>query len=275
MEHVCRRGSADALDDELKYLSDLDAARLHASYGLFRVIVWAIPILGFLGTVIGITMMLGGASNMANGGDQASMLEIFQGLGLEVRHHGPGLDVLDGVDVRPFLASSGRRPRLLEQVDRACKSELAGRFAACPPAPTASWLPPADGRNDGASDRDRSCRRQAELWQAAVEAAARQWAEMAEAAGGQVKARDVGGGRRAWPDRPRCSSGPSRPPARSCGSKTALNHNLAALAGAKHFEQTVLSLAAAVNMLSARLAESPTPAVPIRLEGLRRSAHAA
>jgi hypothetical protein len=54
----------------------------------------------------------------------------------------------------------------------------------------------------------------------------------------------------------------------------ALNSNLAALAGAKHFEQTVLSLAAAVNMLSARLAET-TPAAPIKLEPLRRTAHAA
>jgi hypothetical protein len=53
----------------------------------------------------------------------------------------------------------------------------------------------------------------------------------------------------------------------------ALNRNLAALAGAKHFEQTVLSLAAAVNMLSARLAESPN--APIRLEPTRRSVHAA
>ena len=42
----------------------------------------------------------------------------------------------------------------------------------------------------------------------------------------------------------------------------ALNRNLAALAGAKHFEQTVLSLAAAVNMLSARLAETPNAAAP-------------
>ncbi len=55
----------------------------------------------------------------------------------------------------------------------------------------------------------------------------------------------------------------------------ALNRNLAALAGAKHFEQTVLSLAAAVNMLSARLAETPNAAAPIRLEPMRRTAHAA
>ena len=67
LEHVCRQGSAESLDNELKYLSDLDAARLHSSYALFRVIVWAIPILGFLGTVIGITMMLTGAANWPRG----------------------------------------------------------------------------------------------------------------------------------------------------------------------------------------------------------------
>ncbi len=58
LQHVRRHGSAETLDDELKYLSDIDAGRLHTGYGLFRVIVWAIPILGFLGTVIGITMAL-------------------------------------------------------------------------------------------------------------------------------------------------------------------------------------------------------------------------
>jgi len=54
----------------LKYLSDLDAAHAQAGYGLFRVIVWAIPITGFLGTVIGITMMLTGAAQIGSSGDQ-------------------------------------------------------------------------------------------------------------------------------------------------------------------------------------------------------------
>ena len=49
----------------------------------------------------------------------------------------------------------------------------------------------------------------------------------------------------------------------------ALNRNLTTLAGARHFEQTALSLAAAVNMLSARLAETPH-AAPIKLEPMRR-----
>ena len=50
-----------------------------------------------------------------------------------------------------------------------------------------------------------------------------------------------------------------------------LNRNLSALAGAKHFEQTVMSLAAAVNLLSARLAESPAAG---RADSARRPAAA-
>jgi hypothetical protein len=54
----------------------------------------------------------------------------------------------------------------------------------------------------------------------------------------------------------------------------ALNHNLAALGGAKHFEQTVLGLAATINLLNARLSESSS-APPIHLEPTRRVAKAA
>ena len=52
--------AADHLDDELKYLSDLDVERSHDGYALVRIIIWATPMLGFLGTVIGISEALGG-----------------------------------------------------------------------------------------------------------------------------------------------------------------------------------------------------------------------
>jgi biopolymer transport protein ExbB/TolQ len=55
LDLVVRTGSAEGLQDHLKYLSDLDAARAAQSYGLVRFVIWAIPIMGFLGTVIGIT----------------------------------------------------------------------------------------------------------------------------------------------------------------------------------------------------------------------------
>ena len=58
LDLVVRTGEADSLEDHLKYLSDLDAARAAQSYGLVRFVIWAVPIMGFLGTVIGITELL-------------------------------------------------------------------------------------------------------------------------------------------------------------------------------------------------------------------------
>jgi len=54
-----------------------------------------------------------------------------------------------------------------------------------------------------------------------------------------------------------------------------LNRNLAALGGAKHIEQTVSGLAAAIHLLNARLAESPAVPSSIQLQSNRASAHAA
>jgi hypothetical protein len=116
--------------------------------------------------------------------------------------------------------------------------------------------------------------RQAELWRSSVESAGRQWAEMTQSAGGELKkAMTAATGK---------LTGGVEVLGRAVEAagqvvrlEDALNHNLAALAGAKHFEQTVLSLAAAVNMLSARLAESPGLSAPIKLEPARRPAQAA
>ena len=47
------------LENDLKSLSDADADRQHDSYSLLRIIHWAMPMLGFLGTVLGISQTLG------------------------------------------------------------------------------------------------------------------------------------------------------------------------------------------------------------------------
>src|SRR5438270_597962 len=43
-------------------LADADAEGLETSYGLVKIITWAIPILGFLGTVLGITKAIAGVN---------------------------------------------------------------------------------------------------------------------------------------------------------------------------------------------------------------------
>lgn len=53
--HVQSRQSAEDLGSHLEYLAGFDGEQLHNSYALIRTVTWAVPILGFLGTVIGIT----------------------------------------------------------------------------------------------------------------------------------------------------------------------------------------------------------------------------
>jgi len=55
LDFVESRGAANDLDDQIRSLSDGDIMSVESSYSLLRLITWAIPILGFLGTVLGIT----------------------------------------------------------------------------------------------------------------------------------------------------------------------------------------------------------------------------
>lgn len=55
LDFVACRSSANDLDDQIRCLSDNDAIAMEGSYALLRFITWAIPIIGFLGTVLGIT----------------------------------------------------------------------------------------------------------------------------------------------------------------------------------------------------------------------------
>lgn len=52
---VLGRRTAAGLNAHLEYLAEFAAEQLYGSYSLVRTITWAVPILGFLGTVIGIT----------------------------------------------------------------------------------------------------------------------------------------------------------------------------------------------------------------------------
>jgi biopolymer transport protein ExbB/TolQ len=268
LEHVERRGSADALGDELKYLADLDAARSHAGYGLFRVIVWAIPILGFLGTVIGITMALNSVDLQA---PDKSMLEVLNGLGLKFDTTALALTLSM---ILMFVHYSVERIEnsLLEQVDRRVQRELAGRFVALPKDTEGQLVAMRKMAETMLQATELLAQRQAELWQTSMDSAVQKWAQMAELAGGEVKAA-LSTATGELTRQAEVLQHAVEATGEVARLEDALNRNLTALSGAKHFEQTVLSLAAAVNMLSAALAEAPNPTV--RLESRRRSAHAA
>jgi biopolymer transport protein ExbB/TolQ len=62
LDFVVSRDSTDGLDDQMRALADNDIMAFEGSYALIRFITWAIPILGFLGTVLGITAAIHGVT---------------------------------------------------------------------------------------------------------------------------------------------------------------------------------------------------------------------
>lgn len=67
----------EGIEQHLRYLAELAADRLHESYALIRTITWAIPILGFLGTVMGITIAI---ANLTPEQLDSSLPEVVSGL---------------------------------------------------------------------------------------------------------------------------------------------------------------------------------------------------
>ena len=73
------RKSTDGLDGHLSYLAEFAGEQLHNTYGLVRTITWAVPILGFLGTVVGITVAI---QNLDPAKLETSFGEVSLGLGV-------------------------------------------------------------------------------------------------------------------------------------------------------------------------------------------------
>jgi biopolymer transport protein ExbB/TolQ len=123
IDYVVRTGSADALENHLKYLSDVDASRAAQGYGLVRFIVWAIPIMGFLGTVIGITVAIANLSPT----QLDNISGVVAGLGTAFDTTATALGLSMVLMFLQFVIDR-REQRLLTRVDDAVWRSLAGRF---------------------------------------------------------------------------------------------------------------------------------------------------
>jgi len=118
------RGSADGLDDQLRALTDNDALALEGSYALTRFITWAIPILGFLGTVLGITGAISGVTPEVL---EKSLSTVTDGLALAFDTTALGLALTMVTMFCSFVVERFEQ-NLLETVDRIVERELAHRF---------------------------------------------------------------------------------------------------------------------------------------------------
>jgi biopolymer transport protein ExbB/TolQ len=124
LDFLRARGSADGLDDQLRALTDNDALALEGSYALTRFITWAIPILGFLGTVLGITGAISGVTPEVL---EKSLSTVTDGLALAFDTTALGLALTMVTMFCSFVVERAEQ-NLLETVDRIAEKELAHRF---------------------------------------------------------------------------------------------------------------------------------------------------
>lgn len=126
LEYVQRKGSADALENHLRHLEDADLGRMHHGYALVRIILSTIPILGFLGTVIGITLAIAKLNLSGEAMDQ-SLPAVIGGLSVAFDTTALALSLST---VLLFIKFAVERVeiRLLSAVDASTSRQLIGRF---------------------------------------------------------------------------------------------------------------------------------------------------
>ncbi len=306
LAYVQRTGSTEGVEHEMRYLSDDDALQAESSYGLVRMIIWAIPILGFLGTVIGIALAMG---NLSPEDLEKSLPTVMAGLTIAFDTTALALALSIVLYFSQFFTFR-QESQLLQKVDRLVTQEMAGRFE-----------PSCDESNQGQLTAVRKMleavidslealtEHQSDIWKQAMRASNSRYAKMASECAGQLKtslseslkenlhhhAQALVESEQELMERHRkeldgmydsvnenvtalkeLQNGMVRQTEvlgkvfDATGQITMLedrlNQNLASLAGAKHFEETVNSLAAAIHLLNNRLEHQGGDYSSVRLE---------
>jgi biopolymer transport protein ExbB/TolQ len=124
LDFLRSRGSAAELDDQLRALADADAVALENSYSFSRFIAWAIPILGFLGTVLGITEAVSGVTPEKL---ERELNQVTEGLALAFDTTALALCLTMALMFLGFVVERAEQ-NVLDAVDRYAERELAHRF---------------------------------------------------------------------------------------------------------------------------------------------------
>jgi hypothetical protein len=174
---------ADELDDELKYLADQELARQHQSFSFVRIIIWATPMLGFLGTVIGIAQALGNldASELASSADTA-MDKLLAGLYIAFDTTALALSLSIVLMFIQFFIDR-LETQILDAVDRMATDQLSGRFQQFAGRIDPYVVPIERMSQAVIQSSEKLVSQQVSLWQSTVGDMQQQWHEMMAATG--------------------------------------------------------------------------------------------
>ncbi|MFW6153712.1 MAG: MotA/TolQ/ExbB proton channel family protein [Planctomycetota bacterium] len=132
LDHFRRSTSRAEVADFLSEQSQLDAAATHSSFSLLKVFLWAIPIFGFIGTVLGIGEAVGGFSSVLSAADDLGQIKMTLSkvtVGLAVAFDTTLLALVLSVLIAfPASMVQRREERLLAQVEDWCNEHLVRRL---------------------------------------------------------------------------------------------------------------------------------------------------
>jgi biopolymer transport protein ExbB/TolQ len=174
LDMIRRKDSADAIEQHLRHLEELDHSRVASTYALVRIIVWAMPVLGFLGTVIGITVAIASLSPETM---EKSMPDVIHGLGIAFDTTAQAL-ALTMIVMFVKYGIERTDDRLLNLVDARAAEELIGRFqfTGTDADPNVATVRRMSEQVIGAVETLAS--RQAEIWRSTIDETHQQWADV-------------------------------------------------------------------------------------------------
>jgi len=174
LDFVRRTKSAEALEPHLRHLEEVESMRINGAYSMVRIIIWAIPILGLLGTVIGITIAV---ANLNPEALEESTKRVTQGLGMAFDHTATALSL---TMLLMFTKAAIERVEdgLLARVDEQVSHELVGRFQVADENNDENVIAIRRMTSQVVDAIETLAGRQAEIWKSTIDGAHQQWAEV-------------------------------------------------------------------------------------------------
>ena len=188
------RGRRNNLESDLKTISERDADQQHESYSLLRIINWAMPMLGFLGTVLGISQTLGQLdTEMLATQQQDAMNQLTAGLYVAFDTTAIAL-TLTVFSMFVQFAVSRIETNVLNRIDTESADGLISYLAVDPFDANDSLLAPVREMASELVDCVRDLVvEQAELWSRSMQESQRQWSDWTERLAGEIDTQLVRG----------------------------------------------------------------------------------
>ena len=185
LDFIYRSGSSSGLEEELKYLADVDFDRQQRRYSLVRIVIWATPMLGFLGTVLGISAALGGIQ-VGPDNDFQGMLNSLRG-SLYVAFDTTALALALSMLLMFFVFFVERfEVQLLETVRQRVQNELLPYLKNNEFADPQSRVVEKIGRSVLASTHN-LVKQQTEQWKQSMQSADTMWRSTVQSIGDQIE----------------------------------------------------------------------------------------